>query len=106
VKYSQEWCIENINNEYWQVRFDVAQYIDISYLPQMMNDEEYVIRSIIAQRIDPSYLIQMMYDESQIVRYDVARRIDKKNALLMSALDDNKYVRETAWNNVLGTPGN
>jgi hypothetical protein len=78
IEYSQEWCIKNMHNEDYWTRYQIAHYIEISYLPQMMNDKHWHIR------------------------YEVARRIDKRNAFIMSALDEHQTVRECAWNNVMG----
>jgi hypothetical protein len=102
LRYTQEQCIENIHHEYWFVRREIALNIEPSYLPQMINDTENFIRVIIAQRIDSSYLPQMMNDEDWQVRTEVAQRIDKKNALLMSVIDEDKWIREIAWKNAMG----
>jgi ribosome-binding factor A len=75
---SQEWCIENIKHNDWHVRCEVAKLIDSSYLPQMMFDVDDIIRTV------------------------VAMRIDKKNALLMSGIDENEEVRKIALDNALG----
>jgi hypothetical protein len=102
MKYSQEWYVENINNEDGDIRLVVAKYIDTSYLPQLMYDKDYMVRAIVAQRISTSHLHQMMNDEHWYVRHYVAQRIDKKNALLMSGIDKDSLVRKFALANVLG----
>jgi hypothetical protein len=73
---SEEEIINLIYNKNLNVRFDVANMIDPSYLPQMMNDKNDYVRMNVANRIDPSYLPQMMNDESPDVRIVVAERID------------------------------
>jgi hypothetical protein len=77
MNYSQEWCIENMHSEDWDARVNVAKHIESSHLIKMINDKDWQIRSV------------------------VARRIDKKNALLMSVFDEDEYIRELAWKNVM-----
>jgi hypothetical protein len=48
------------------------------------------------------WCVENMCHEHWLVRYEVAKRIDKKNALLMSALDEDEKVREIALKNALG----
>jgi hypothetical protein len=100
---NQKDFIKNMHHEDWRVRLKVAKRIDIEYLPKMINDISYYVRTVVAQRIDPSFLPQMMNDEDMLVRCEVAMRINKKNALLMSALDESKTVRYEAWKNVMGS---
>jgi ribosome-binding factor A len=84
------------------IRREVARRINILHLPQMINDESSFVRLEVLQRISIADLPKMMYDKDWFVRFKVAQRIDKRNALLMSGIDENEKVRKIALENALG----
>jgi hypothetical protein len=99
---TQNNLLDMIDDPQFYVRKYVALNLDPNLLYKMVNDNHFEIRIIVAKHICKNDIHLLKNDKDCTVRLIVAQRIDKKTALLMSAIDKSKSVRDEAWKNVMG----